>query len=175
MEYEYQKPSCQEYLSDSSELTKLAQERWVELALVWRYLNKLSKSIMELLSWKARKERVQLYLLHYHSLQAEEKVTLIKSKMKNQTRLFYLGAVIIALIVIVIYAYNVIAVEMYQGQIEAENQLLSEQKIKLENELKNVRDPKYIEQQARTQLRMIFPGEILYILPEKTKENNESN
>jgi len=100
---------------------------------------------------------------------------LIKSKMKNQTRLFYLGAVIIALIVIVIYAYNVIAVEMYQGQIEAENQLLSEQKIKLENELKNVRDPKYIEQQARTQLRMIFPGEILYILPEKTKENNESN
>jgi len=95
--------------------------------------------------------------------------------MKNQTRLFYLGAVIIALIVIVIYAYNVIAVEMYQGQIEAENQLLSEQKIKLENELKNVRDPKYIEQQARTQLRMIFPGEILYILPEKTKENNESN
>ena len=100
---------------------------------------------------------------------------MIKSKMKNQTRLFYLGAVIIALIVIVIYAYNVIAVEMYQGQIEAENQLLSEQKIKLENELKNVRDPKYIEQQARTQLRMIFPGEILYILPEKTKENNESN
>lgn len=100
---------------------------------------------------------------------------MIKSKIKNQTRLFYLGAVIIALIVIVIYAYNVIAVEMYQSQIEAENQQLSEQKIKLENELKNVRDPKYIEQQARTQLRMIFPGEILYILPEKTKENNENN
>jgi len=100
---------------------------------------------------------------------------LIKSKIKNQTRLFYLGAVIIALIVIVIYAYNVIAVEMYQSQIEAENQMLSEQKIKLENELKNVKDPKYIEQQARTQLRMIFPGEILYILPEKTKENNGNN
>ena len=100
---------------------------------------------------------------------------MIKSKIKNQTRLFYLGAVIIALIVIVIYAYNVIAVEMYQSQIEAENQMLSEQKIKLENELKNVKDPKYIEQQARTQLRMIFPGEILYILPEKTKENNGNN
>jgi len=94
---------------------------------------------------------------------------LIKSKVKTQTRLFYLGAVIIALIVIVIYAYNVIAVEMYQSQVEAENQQLLEQKIKLEEELKNVRDPKYIEQQARTQLKMIFPGEILYILPEKEK------
>jgi len=100
---------------------------------------------------------------------------LIKSKIKTQTRLFYLGVVIIALIVIVIYAYNVIAVEMYQNQIEAEKQQLTEQKIKLEDELKNVRDPKYIEQQARAQLRMIFPGEILYILPEKPKENNEDN
>ncbi|HZK88378.1 MAG TPA: septum formation initiator family protein [Anaerovoracaceae bacterium] len=100
---------------------------------------------------------------------------MIKSKIKTQTRLFYSGAVIIALIVIIIYAYNVIAVEMYQNQIEAEKQQLTEQKIKLEDELKNVRDPKYVEQQARTQLRMIFPGEILYILPEKTKENNEDN
>ncbi|MBK5245814.1 MAG: cell division protein FtsL [Peptostreptococcaceae bacterium] len=94
---------------------------------------------------------------------------MIKSKIKTQTRLFYLGAVIIALIVIVIYAYNVIAVEMYQSQVETENQQLLQQKIKLEEELKNVRDPKYVEQQARTQLRMIFPGEILYILPEKNK------
>lgn len=100
---------------------------------------------------------------------------MIKSKMKKQTKLFYLGAVIIALIVIGIYAYNVISVELYQSQVEAEKQQLLEQKIKLEEELKNVRDPKYIEQQARTQLRMIFPGEILYVLPEKTEEKNEDN
>ncbi len=98
-----------------------------------------------------------------------------KSKIKTQTRLFYLGAVIIALIVIAIYAYNVIAVEMYQNRIEAEHQQLLAQKSKLEDELKNVRDPKYIEQQARTQLRMIFPGEILYVLPEKPTENNGDN
>lgn len=100
---------------------------------------------------------------------------MIKSKMKTQTRIFYLGVVIIALIVIAIYAYNVIAVEMYQSQIEAEHQQLLAQKVKLEDELKNVRDPKYIEQQARTQLRMIFPGEILYVLPDKIEENNEDN
>lgn len=98
-----------------------------------------------------------------------------KSKIKVQARFFYLGAVIIALIVIAIYAYNVIAVQLYQNQVEAEHQQLLEQKTKLEEELKNVRDPKYIEQQARTQLRMIFPGEILYVLPEKAKENNGDN
>lgn len=92
---------------------------------------------------------------------------------RNRTRFFYLGAAIIALIIVSFYAYNVIAVEIYQNQVEAENKALMLQKARLEEELKNVSDPKYIEQQARTQLRMIFPGEILYILPEKTEENNE--
>lgn len=86
-----------------------------------------------------------------------------------------MGAAIIGLIVVIIYAYNVISLEIYQNQIEAEKKQLTVERLKLEDELKNVRDPKYIEQQARTQLRMIFPGEILYILPEKTKENNEEN
>lgn len=98
-----------------------------------------------------------------------------KGKIKNRTKFFYLGAAIIALIVVAIYAYNVIAVELYQSQVEAENQALAKQRSKLEEELKNVSDPKYIEQQARTQLRMIFPGEILYVLPEKTEENNGNN
>jgi cell division protein DivIC len=108
-------------------------------------------------------------------LQAEEKVTLSKSKINNKIKLFYLGTIIISLIIVVIYAYSVITVEIYQSQIEEENRILIEQKRKLEEELKNVRDPKYIEQQARTQLKMIFPGEILYIMPEETKENNEEN
>jgi cell division protein FtsL len=93
--------------------------------------------------------------------------------MNNQNRLFYLGFIGIALIVIVIYAYNVITLEIYQSQIEAENQQLIQEKHDLEQELNNVKDPKYIEQQARTQLKMIFPGEILYILPEKNEEDNE--
>jgi len=97
---------------------------------------------------------------------------LIRGKIKNQNRLLYFGVIIIALVVIVIYAYNVVALEIYQSQVDAENQKLTQQKHKLEEELKNVQDPKYIEQQARTQLKMIFPGEILYVLPEKTKENN---
>lgn len=98
-----------------------------------------------------------------------------KGKGKIKTKFITLGAVIAAVIVVAIYAYNIIAVELYQKQVEAENQALTNQKLKLQEELKNVSDPKYIEQQARTQLRMIFPGEILYILPDKTEENNGDN
>lgn len=97
-----------------------------------------------------------------------------RGKIKNRKRIFYLGAVIVALIVVVIYAYRVIAVELYQSQVEEERNRLLSEKAELEEELKNVQDPKYIEQQARTQLRMIFPGEVLYILPEKTEEKNDN-
>lgn len=97
-----------------------------------------------------------------------------REKIRNRKRIFYLSAVIVALIVVVIYAYRVIAVEMYQSQVEEERNRLLSEKAELEEELKNVQDPKYIEQQARTQLRMIFPGEVLYILPEKTEEKNDN-
>lgn len=98
-----------------------------------------------------------------------------REKMRNKKFFVYLGAIMIGIIVVAFYAYNVIAVELYQNQIEAENKALISQKLKLEEELKNVSNPKYIEQQARTQLRMIFPGEILYVLPEKTEESNGEN
>ena len=98
-----------------------------------------------------------------------------KRKIKSRIKFIYLGAAIIAIIVVAIYAYNIVAVELYQNQVEAENLALTNQKIKLQEELKNVSDPKYIEQQARTQLRMIFPGEILYVLPEKAEENDGDN
>lgn len=90
-------------------------------------------------------------------------------------RLLYMVAIFIVLAVTTYYAYNVIAVEIVQKQVEAEHEALMLEKAELEDELKNVSDPKYIEQQARTQLRMISPGEVLYILPDMQKEQNENN
>ena len=39
----------------------------------------------------------------------------------------------------------------------------------LESELDRVSSDEYIEQQARTQLKMIFPGETLYIVVDQTQ------
>lgn len=58
---------------------------------------------------------------------------------------------------------------------EQNNALLSE-KESLEDELKNVSDKEYIEEQARIQLKLIKPGEILYILEDnKDKEDEDKD
>ena len=45
--------------------------------------------------------------------------------------------------------------------------------IVLTKEKKEVIDPGYIEDQARKQLKMVKPGEILYILPDEDEEKDK--
>ena len=54
---------------------------------------------------------------------------------------------------------------------QAHHDLIKE-KAKYEEELSNVNSAEYIEQQAREQLKLIMPGEILYIFP-KIEEDTE--
>lgn len=88
----------------------------------------------------------------------------------------YLTVFLAGLAVVLYYGYSVFQVESEQERVEAEKAALMAEKARLEEELRHVTDPSYIEQQARTELRMIRPGEILYVLPEKdSKENKEGN
>ncbi len=81
------------------------------------------------------------------------------------------AAVFFAVVALALYyAYSIVQVEMEQSRAEAEKAALLAEKARLEEELEHVTDPAYIEQQARMELRMIRPGEILYILPEKDPE-----
>jgi cell division protein FtsB len=56
---------------------------------------------------------------------------------------------------------------------KAELALKQEQKANLESELAGMDDPSYIEKQARERLRMVKPGEIIYIY--KASESPEEN
>lgn len=49
-----------------------------------------------------------------------------------------------------------------QAQLDSINSRIAQ----LEDELSRIKSPEYIEQQARNQLRMIYPGEILYVILE---------
>lgn len=71
-------------------------------------------------------------------------------------------------------AVNIVSVKLSEAKTIEEQKALLKQKENLENELSRVNDPKYIEQQARQQLKMIKPGEILYVLPEKDKTATKS-
>ena len=61
-----------------------------------------------------------------------------------------------------------------QKNLKAQNEALLLEKESLKDELENVSDKEYIEEQARIQLKLIKPGEILYILEEsKDKKDDE--
>jgi cell division protein FtsB len=59
---------------------------------------------------------------------------------------------------------------------------LTEKQAELKNELSQLDNEEYIEQEARSELHMIFPGEIMYVIPmeppeaaaEETPEESEA-
>ena len=61
-----------------------------------------------------------------------------------------------------------------QKALTEQNKALAVEKNSLEEELKNINDYDYIEEQARIQLKLIKPGEILYILDDDTSEEEDS-
>ena len=90
--------------------------------------------------------------------------------------MLYLTVFLAGLAVVLYYGYSVFQVESEQERAEAEKAALMAEKARLEEEVRHVTDPSYIEQQARAELRMIRPGEILYVLPEKgSKEDGEGS
>lgn len=76
--------------------------------------------------------------------------------------------------IIGVSAYNVITLKMEEAEARARLDVLMEEKQALEEELALVDSAEYIEQQAREQLRMIMPGEILYVLREREKAEDET-
>jgi cell division protein FtsB len=80
-------------------------------------------------------------------------------------RKFYIAALLCLLVMASSYAVRIAALKADEAQATAELEAASEQKARLENELAHIDDPAYIEQQARTRLRMVKPGELYYVLP----------
>lgn len=56
-----------------------------------------------------------------------------------------------------------------RARVQAQLDELEKRRSELENELLMVNSDEYVEQQARSQLHMIKPGEVLYIVPSSTE------
>ncbi|MEG0156522.1 MAG: septum formation initiator family protein [Anaerovoracaceae bacterium] len=69
--------------------------------------------------------------------------------------------------------YHIISLKIEARDLEAQRVALEKQKADLEAEKETVNEPEYIEQQARKLLRLIMPGETLYILPTEEGESSE--
>ena len=67
--------------------------------------------------------------------------------------------------------FKIIDLKMEEHQLLAQHEALLQEKEKLKEQLSNVNNPEFIEQEARKQLKLIMPGETLYILKDETDEN----
>ena len=102
------------------------------------------------------------------------------NKKKSRTkRLFSKSAnrrnAIIAAVVLLLLAAsvrNIVKLELENRRLKNKQKELIEQRKELKIELKNVNSKEYIEEQARKQLRLVNPDEILFVFPsEKDKDD----
>ena len=102
-------------------------------------------------------------------------------KRRNRRRLVILGIFIVLCVVIGLVGksvVNLVQLESEKKAREAELEALQQEIEKDEATLKQVNSDEYIEQQARSELRMIKEGEVLYIINSdgsKTQVDEEGN
>lgn len=97
-----------------------------------------------------------------------------RRRYKRGRRLLIYGVVVaIFVIAIGMSGYEIVTIKLESRQLRLQEEKLKQEKKNLQEELKKVNDPEYIEQQARKQLKLILPGETLYVLPNKNGKDKK--
>ena len=103
---------------------------------------------------------------------ASKKTPEERARIARRHRFFWVGVLIcVALIFFAARTVDTLTTlqeekENVQKQLDA----LTKQRDQLEVELREVQSEEYVEQEARSELRMIYPGEVLYVAPDDEKE-----
>ncbi|MDD6042283.1 MAG: septum formation initiator family protein [Eubacteriaceae bacterium] len=96
-----------------------------------------------------------------------------KRRRINLPRMILTCFIVVSMVMVGLSVNNIVKLRAEQKELIELNEKLAAEKAALKEELKNVNDYEYIEEQARIQLRLVKPGEILYILEEdEGKEEN---
>ncbi|MCR5481349.1 MAG: septum formation initiator family protein [Clostridia bacterium] len=93
----------------------------------------------------------------------------------RRMRLIFAAIIVLILVVVSFSVINIITLLNEKEERQQEQIRLQEEKARLENRLKNSDSDEYIEQQARSLLKLIMPGETLYVLPEETSQGAVEN
>ena len=97
-----------------------------------------------------------------------------KRRIRRTNRIRVAVFVVLVLIAVMVgmSIKNVVSLKLEQKRLTEENQSLREKKAALEQEFKNINDNDYIEKQAREQLNMVKPGEIVYIIEDGEEDDD---
>ena len=91
----------------------------------------------------------------------------------NLQRLIYVIFVVALAIVLIRGAVSFHSLKAEERAVDKEYAQLQEQKAELEENLKYINTPEYIERTARDTLKMVMPGEILYVMRDGTTKTEE--
>ena len=121
-----------------------------------------------------KRKREQAAEKKYKARKPKSVVTERQAGKKARRRMVYFLIFLFILCVIGMSAFNIISLKITEAKTMKEQQALLDQKAHLERIYSQVNSPEYVEQQARQQLKMIKPGEILYVLPDREKKTTGS-
>ena len=86
-----------------------------------------------------------------------------EERQKELKRRLIILVIVILLIIAGGYSiYKIGVLQMDKHKLDDENMDLRREKALLEEELKNVQDLEYVEEEAREKLNLIMPGEVIY-------------
>lgn len=101
-------------------------------------------------------------------------------RSKRRKSLIRIAVVVGILLVVFLLVVNIITLKKEQHDVLEEHDRLKEQKEELQQEIKDAGNAENVEDEARDQLRLVKPGETLYLFPddvnddgEKTQEDND--
>lgn len=119
---------------------------------------------------KGRREQAK----ERQSSRENKKVIVFDKKKKkvrfNKVRLIITAIAIVVVAVVGVSIKGIVDLKIEQRELEARKAQLIEQRLQLQEELKNINNLDYIEEQARIQLKLIMPGETLYIIEQDEEE-----
>ena len=96
-----------------------------------------------------------------------------RRRQRRRRRTVYIVVIVVLLAITAWMARSVVELKMEQKELEAKQQQLEQRKEELKEKKKKINDKDYIEEQARQQLKMIKPGEILYVVPDENGADTE--
>ena len=107
-------------------------------------------------------------------LEEWQKTTTRKKKKKLNVGRLVLSLIVLFLLIGCAFSIkNIVTLHIEKSHLEKTQKELEQKKDDLTAELKNVNELDYIEEQARKQLKMIKPGEVLYVLDGKKNKDGK--
>ncbi|MDR1135172.1 MAG: septum formation initiator family protein [Clostridiales Family XIII bacterium] len=113
---------------------------------------------------KARVKRRERQSVRVGSVKNAEITAPKRKKHPSVLRKIYIPFFLVVLVAAGYFAIRTISLNAELDDAKEEYKAALDAKDRLETELKYINDPVYIEEEARTRLRMVKPGELLYVV-----------